>query len=349
MNPTFWRGKKVFLSGHTGFQGSWLSLWLQKLGATVVGYALDPPTEPNLFNLASVGGGMESIRGDVRDFEALQKTVDRHRPEIVLHLAAQALVASAYDSPLETFSTNVLGTVHLLEAVRQAPEARALIVITSDKCYENREWEWGYREVDRLGGKDPYSASKASAELVVSAYRHSFFKPIATARAGNVIGGGDWAANRIIPDIVRALRENKPVVLRNPSAIRPWQHVLEPLNGYLELAERLWESSEKYQGAWNFGPDPREAKPVSWIAEQMLRLWGKKPEWVLREGETAREDIVLKLDSSKAKSQLGWSTKLSLAEALKWSVDWYRVFLEDGAVRAFTEEQISRFQEKAPS
>lgn len=282
MNPFFWQGKRVFLTGHTGFKGSWLSLWLQHMGAELTGFALAPATSPNLYALANIERGLDSHIGDVRDFPALVDSITAARPEIVIHMAAQAFVRASYDFPVETYATNVMGTVHLLEAVRRVGGVKAVVIVTTDKCYENREWNWGYRENEAMGGHDPYSSSKGCAELVSAAYRSSYFDPVAysehrvalaTARAGNVIGGGDWSLDRLIPDILRAFAEQKAVQIRNPNAIRPWQHVLEPLHGYLTLAELLYEQGSKYAEGWNFGPIESDAKPVKWIVAELAKAW----------------------------------------------------------------------------
>lgn len=348
----FWRGKKVLLTGHTGFKGSWLSLWLQKLGAEVVGFALDPPTEPSLFAAAQVAQGMHSIIGDVRDGQRLQEVVRAHQPEIVFHLAAQPLVRYSYKDPIETLSTNVMGTANMLEAVRHSNSVRVVVSITSDKCYENKEWHWGYREVDALGGHDPYSASKAAAELVIATYRNSYFSPatyqqhgvaVASTRAGNVIGGGDWAMDRLLPDIMRALMAGEPVLIRSPRATRPWQHVLEPLNGYIMLAECLWQDGPRFAQAWNFGPQDDDVKPVSWIVDYVTQIWGEGASWVMDGAEQPHENTFLKLDCSLAKSQLGWAPKLNLATALEWIVAWFQGYQRQEDMRALTEEQISRY------
>ena len=304
MNPNrqFWTDKKVFLTGHTGFKGSWLSLWLQDMGAEVTGYSLAPPTTPNMFEVANVTSGMHSTEADIRDLERLTTAVAEAEPDIVLHLAAQPLVRYSYDNPIETYETNVMGTANVLEAVRQSGSARSVVCITTDKCYENREWDWGYRENEAMGGHDPYSSSKGCSELVISAYRRSYFglgspTSLASARAGNVIGGGDWAGDRLIPDIMRAMMNDEPVVIRNPNSIRPWQHVIEPLCGYLILAERLFEQGKtesetdgaSYNGAemaegWNFGPKDDDAKPVGWIVERVTKEWGSGARWELGRG-----------------------------------------------------------------
>jgi len=353
MNRAFWKDKKVLITGHTGFKGSWMSLWLQSLGANIVGYALQPPTQPSLFGIANVADGMISIVGDVRDLDHLKSIIVEHGPEIVFHLAAQPLVRYSYENPVETYTTNVIGTVNMLEAVRHSVSVRTVVSITSDKCYENKEWFWGYREDERLGGHDPYSSSKGCAELVIAAYRRSYFSPeahehrevaLASTRAGNVIGGGDWAKDRLIPDIMKAIMEDRPVIIRSPNAIRPWQHVLEPLNGYLCLAERLWAHGPKFAQAWNFGPSGEEAKTVSWIVEYLTSVWGEGARWELDSAQHPHEDTYLKLDCSKAKSLLGWAPKLQLSTTLEWIVEWYRGYQQNEDMRSLTEEQIIRFE-----
>jgi len=354
MTGTFWKGKQVLITGHTGFKGSWLSLWLQRLGAHVVGYALAPPTKPSLFEIAQVDEGMISILGDIRDLKHLQATIVEHKPEIIIHLAAQPLVRYSYQNPVETFATNIMGTVHLLEAVRQAGGVRVIVCITSDKCYENREWFWGYREIDPMGGHDPYSSSKGCAELVIAAYRNSYFPrqeyqrhgvALASARAGNVIGGGDWADDRLVPDIMRAILEDRPVIIRSPNAIRPWQHVLEPLNGYLCLAEKLWESGSELAEGWNFGPDDEDAQPVSWVVERLVDLWGETARWRLDSVQHPHEATYLKLDCSKAKQLLAWTPKLDLSATLQWIVEWYRGYTQNRNMRELSETQIARFED----
>ncbi|MDY6876454.1 MAG: CDP-glucose 4,6-dehydratase [Chloroflexota bacterium] len=352
MNRTFWEGKKVLITGHTGFKGSWLSLWLQSMGANITGYALQPPTQPSMFERANVAAGMTSNVGDVRDLEHLKSVVAECTPEIIFHLAAQPLVRYSYENPVETYTTNIIGTVNMLETVRHSESVRVVVSITSDKCYENKEWLWGYRENEQLGGHDPYSSSKGCAELVIAAYRNSYFQAkgqqhrvaVASTRAGNVIGGGDWAKDRLIPDIMKAIMENRPVVIRSPNAIRPWQHVLEPLNGYLCLAEHLWMHGPKFAQAWNFGPNSEEAKTVSWIAEYLTNFWGEGARWELDAAQHPHENTYLKLDCSKAKSLLGWAPKLRLSTALEWIVEWYRGYQQDRDMRSLTEEQITRFE-----
>ncbi|MBU0620416.1 MAG: CDP-glucose 4,6-dehydratase [Gammaproteobacteria bacterium] len=352
VNATFWRGKKVFMTGHTGFKGGWLSLWLQSMGAQVTGFALLPPTIPSLFEVADVAQGMTSIIGDIREAESLAKAVREAAPEIVIHMAAQPLVRYSYANPVETYSTNVMGTVHLLEAVRQTPSVRAVVNVTSDKCYDNKEWVWGYRENEAMGGFDPYSNSKGCAELVASAYRNSFFNPekyhehkvaLASVRAGNVIGGGDWAADRLIPDILRAISDNKPVVIRSPHAIRPWQHVLEPLSGYLLLAEKLYEQGIAYAEGWNFGPNDEDAKPVQWIVERLTEQWGDGASWLLDGGEHPHEAHYLKLDCSKARMRLEWQPRWHLDHTLEMIVTWQQAWLAKQDMRSFTLKQIEQY------
>jgi CDP-glucose 4,6-dehydratase len=353
MNPAFWKGKRVLLTGHTGFKGSWLSLWLQSMGAQVVGYALAPPTNPSLFEVAEVGKGMTSIIGDIRDLGTFQDVFAQHRPEIVIHMAAQPLVRYSYQNPVETYSTNVMGTVHLLDAVRNTPGVKAVVNITTDKCYENREWVWGYRENEPMGGFDPYSNSKGCAELVSAAYRSSFFNAnsyaqhgvaLATVRAGNVIGGGDWAQDRLIPDILTAFEQGKRVDIRNPHAIRPWQHVLEPLRGYLTLAERLFEHGPSYAEGWNFGPNDEDAKPVSWIVEQMAAMWGNNAQWQSDTSEHPHEANYLKLDISKARSRLDWHPALRLNDALKLIINWSKQCQAGADMHKLTLAQIHAYQ-----
>lgn len=353
MTPDFWCGKRVLVTGHTGFKGSWLCLWLQRCGASVCGYSLNPPTQPNLFDAAQVANGMISVTGDVRNLEQIKEVISRHKPDIVIHMAAQSLVRYSYSHPIETYSTNVMGTVNILEAVRQAVCARVVIIITSDKCYENKEWIWGYRENEPMGGYDPYSSSKGCAELITSAYRRSYFEQkvatdngtaISSVRAGNVIGGGDWGKDRLVPDIMAAFMRGEAVVIRNPDAIRPWQHVMDPLNGYLCLAERLWTDS-KYAEAWNFGPQGQEVKPVHWIVERLAKLWGSGAEWRMESDRPSpHESTVLKLDSSKARTLLGWRSRLDIFSALEWVVEWYKNYHEDHSMRELTEAQIDRYE-----
>lgn len=349
MNPSFWRGKRVFLTGHTGFKGSWLSLWLQSMGVQLKGLALDPPTNPSLFIEAKVADGMTSQVGDIRDYDTVLRAVAEFKPEIVIHMAAQPLVRYSYKNPIETYATNAMGTVHLLEAVRQVGSAKVVVNVTTDKCYENKEWAWGYREDEPMGGYDPYSSSKACSELVTSAYRRSYFTgsdvALASARAGNVIGGGDWANDRLVPDILRALEKNLPVVIRNPHSIRPWQHVLEPLSGYLTLAQKLYEEGQHYAEGWNFGPNEIDAKPVLWIVEELVKRWGSGAEWRLDAQENPHEAHYLKLDISKAKSRLGWSPRWDLCTALEQIAIWHQTWLAKGNVQELCLSQIKAFNQ----
>lgn len=351
MNPQFWHNRQVFITGHTGFKGSWLCLWLQSLGARLTGYALSPPTNPSLFQEADVATGMKSIIGDIRNLETLQQAMQEAKPEIVLHLAAQPLVRHSYQHPVETYSTNVMGTVNVLEAVRTIPGIRAVVNVTTDKCYENREWHWGYRENEAMGGHDPYSSSKGCAELVSAAYRASYFSherqphiALATARAGNVIGGGDWAKDRLIPDIMAAFEQNQTVSIRHPHAIRPWQHVLEPLRGYLMLAERLYEQGPDFAEGWNFGPSLEDAQPVAAIVETISALWGHAANWQSDQGQHVHEAGSLCLDISKARSRLNWQPALNLNDALNLVVDWSRQRHAGADPKTLTLNQIKAYQ-----
>lgn len=337
MDRYFWQNKRVFVTGHTGFKGSWLSLWLNSMGADVTGYALDPSTEPSLFKLAGIGNLVDSRIEDIRNLSRLKDVMQDSRPEIVIHMAAQPLVRESYRNPVETFEINVMGTVNLLEAVRGCESVRAVVNVTTDKCYENKEWVWGYRENDPMGGYDPYSSSKGCSELVTSAYRQSFFNTdsyarhrvaVASARAGNVIGGGDWAADRLIPDCIRSILSGKKILIRNPHAIRPWQHVLEPLSGYLTLAERLYKDGPRFAGAWNFGSDDKDARPVEWIVKRVCERWGNDASYEIDKGEHPHEAHYLKLDCSKAKAELPWHPRWDLETVIDSIVDWTRAFNE---------------------
>ena len=334
INQVFWKGKKVLITGHTGFKGSWLSLWLQSLGAEVVGVSLDSPTIPSLYEQANVAKGMISLRQDIRNGEAIKQLFQQHKPEIVFHLAAQPLVRLSYREPVETYEINVMGTLHVLEGIRSVDSVRSAVMITTDKCYQNKEWVWGYRETDTLGGHDPYSSSKGAAELLISSYRNSYFPQdkysehktaIASARAGNVIGGGDWAEDRLIPDIIKAFKNNETVIIRNPKSTRPWQHVLEPLSGYLKLAEQLEKNGDQYAEAWNFGPAEIDARPVQWIVEKMAKLWGENANWINDKSEHPHEANYLKLDCSKAHMKLNWYPRWDLSETLLRIVEWHKL------------------------
>jgi len=351
LRTEFWLGRRVFVTGHTGFKGSWLALWLQAMGARVTGYALAPATNPNLFSLAHVADGVEHVVGDIRDGAALSRALGAAQPEVVIHMAAQALVRFGYGHPMETFSTNVMGTVNLLEAVRACSAVRSVVSVTTDKCYDNKEWPWGYRENEALGGHDPYSSSKAAAELVTSAYRTSYLSAsgvgVATARAGNVIGGGDWAVDRLVPDVLQAFADGRPALIRNPDAIRPWQHVLEPLSGYLCLAEKLHENPGCFAGAWNFGPHDTDAKPVRSLVDRLATHWGGQANWDMDMHPQPHEAHYLKLDISKARSLLGWSPRWNLDQALERTAHWYRHHISGGDLRSFTLGQIQDYQSGA--
>ena len=348
VNYSFWKDKRVFLTGHTGFKGSWLSMWLQPMDASVMGYALKPPTDPSLFIEAKVEEDMTSVIGDIRELEFLKKTMIPFNPDIIIHMAAQSLVRLSYIDPIETYSTNVLGTVNVLEAARSCKNVKAIVSVTTDKCYENKEWSWGYRENEPMGGHDPYSSSKGCAELVTSAYRRSFYNTnesasVASARAGNVIGGGDWADDRLIPDILRAFERGNPVIIRNPLSTRPWQHVLEPLSGYLVLAENLYEDGDKFAEAWNFGPKEEDVKPVSWILDKMVNIWKDGAHWELDKNNNPHEAGFLKLDCSKAASKLNWNPKWNLEDALDSIINWHRNWLEGNAVKEACLKEIEHY------
>jgi len=348
VTPSFWKGKKVFLTGHTGFKGGWLSLWLQSMDAVVKGYALKPPTKPSLFVEANVGKNMDSEIGDIRNLQVLKKSMAEFNPDVLIHLAAQPLVRLSYQKPVETYSTNVMGTVNVLEAARYCLNLKAIVSVTTDKCYENKEWLWGYRENEPMGGHDPYSNSKGCAELVSSAYRSSFFYEentanIATARAGNVIGGGDWANDRLIPDILKAFENFQPVIVRNPLATRPWQHVLEPLSGYLVLAEQLYEKGEAFAEPWNFGPREEDCKPVNWILDKMVTNWGKGASWELDKKNNPHEAGYLKLDCSKAASKLNWHPSWNLEHTLKLIVKWHQDWRADKNMNSTCLQEIASF------
>jgi CDP-glucose 4,6-dehydratase len=354
MNPTFWRGKRVLITGHTGFKGSWLSLWLASLGAHVTGYALGPISSPSLFNLANINSALVNVEADIRNLEQLRKSLAENQPEIIFHLAAQSLVRTSYEDPLLTYETNVMGTANLLESIRGLKLPCSVVNVTTDKCYENKEWYWGYREVDPLGGFDPYSNSKACSELVTASYRSSFFHPskyekhkvaLATARAGNVIGGGDWAKDRLIPDVLKALEDSQTLEIRSPNSVRPWQHVFEPLNGYLMLAEQLHTNGPEFSKAWNFGPNEQDTYTVADVAIKVSQLWGKQNAWRAASGEHPHEANYIKLDASLARNELGWSPVLCIDKSLKLIVDWEKARLNNVDVRVTSLKQIKDYQE----
>lgn len=349
---TDWRGCRVFVTGHTGFKGAWLCLLLEELGARVGGYALAPPTNPSLFEAAGIGATVDSTIADVRDYDALLAAMRAAQPEVVFHLAAQPLVRYSYDHPIETYATNVMGTVHVLEAARAIGSVKALVAVTSDKCYENREWVFPYRETDPMGGHDPYSSSKGCSELVIAAYRASYFPParlaehgtaLASVRAGNVIGGGDWALDRLIPDIVRAFEAAEAPVIRSPGSVRPWQHVLEALGGYVDIAERLLAGEARFADAWNFGPVDDDAQPVAWIVDRMARAWGAESVWRDWQGEVPHEAGLLKLDTSKARAALGWRPTLTLDRAIDSIVAWHKAVGAGEDAREVSRRQIRDF------
>lgn len=347
-DKSFWENRKVLITGHTGFKGSWLTLWLKTLGADICGISLDPPTIPSIFKEAKVEELIKHKIADIRDLDSITKIMKEFKPEVIMHLAAQPLVRYSYKDPIETYTTNVIGTVNILEAARNQSSVRSIVVVTTDKCYENREWAWGYREDEPMGGSDPYSSSKGCAELVSQSYRRSFLADagigLATARAGNVIGGGDWAQDRLVPDILKAFENGNIAQIRNPNAIRPWQHVLEPISGYLTLAELLYNDSLSVAEAWNFGPSDDDARPVSWIASTLCKSWGGKANWVAQTGIHPHEATYLKLDISKVKQRLGWRPKWNLETALDNIVDWHKSFNDGGDMRGFTVEQIEKYK-----
>ncbi len=346
-------GKRVLITGHTGFKGSWLSVWLRELGADVIGYALEPPTNPSLFETCNLESKVTSIIGDIRNLKVLKDVFERYQPEIVFHMAAQALVRYSYREPVETYETNIMGTVNLIEACRRTSSVRVVIVVTSDKCYENRGGVYSFKEIDPMGGYDPYSSSKGCAELITAAYTKSYFNPenlekngafIASVRAGNVIGGGDWGEDRLIPDCIRALLGGKPIIVRYPSAVRSWQHVLEPLSGYLLLAQRLYQDGAAFAGGWNFGSDNKDAKPVRWLVDRITKMWGGNVSWEIDQDNNPHEEHCLKLDCSKAKSELGWYPQWDLRLALKNTIDWYKAYCNHEDMLRMTINQIQSYE-----
>jgi CDP-glucose 4,6-dehydratase len=351
VDPNFWKGKRVFLTGHSGFKGGWLSLWMASMGAEVFGFSLPPNTTPNLFEVIGVEKLVKASQfGDIRNYEELFSALEKSKADIVIHMAAQPLVRYSYENPIETYATNVMGTVNLLEAVRQLGSVRATVVVTTDKCYENREWVWGYRENEPMGGYDPYSSSKGCAELAVSAFRRSYFSKdldgaglLASARAGNVIGGGDWSADRLIPDALRAFQEGKPLMIRNPKSTRPWQHVLEPLSGYLILVQALYEKGVQYASGWNFGPRDEDARPVGDVVNLLVDGWGRNASWLLDGADQPHEASFLKLDCSKSSTQLGWSPRWDLETAIEKIISWHQALESKENMQVFTLKQISQF------
>lgn len=349
VNPEFWKDKRVFLTGHSGFKGSWTSLWLQYLGANVKGYSLEPPTKPSLFVEASVGENMISEFGNINDISTLEKSMKSFNPDILIHMAAQPLVRLSYENPLETYMTNVIGTANVLQSARLCSNLKSIVTITTDKCYENKEWSWGYRENEPMGGHDPYSSSKGCAELVTSAYRRSFFNThntpfLASARAGNVIGGGDWADDRLIPDILKAFEKEKIVTVRNPLSTRPWQHVLEPISGYLVLAEMLYDNGEDYAEGWNFGPKDEDCKSVEWILEKMTQKWGNGANWKLDGQKNPHEAGFLKLDCSKAAQKLNWFPQWNLEQTLDLIINWQHNWLSGSNMKSECLKEIINYQ-----
>ena len=348
MNKEFWNGKTVLLTGHTGFKGSWLTLCLKKMGAKVTGFSKDIPTKPSLFELANVANGINSIEGDIRNFDEIHNVVKNTDAEIIFHMAAQSLVRLSYANPRETYETNVMGTVNLLDALRDTRKARLIINVTSDKCYDNKELDRAYKEEDPLGGYDPYSSSKGCSELVTSAFRNSYFQSsnhkiaLASVRAGNVIGGGDWAKDRLVPDLIQSIIHGKELKIRNPDAVRPWQYVLEPLYGYLLLAEKMWSDGQKFSQAWNFGPN-EENKKVSWIINKIFETYGKKCNVVSDTSENLHEAKILKLDCSKSQTELGWVPKTDIEKGLEMTVDWYKEYEKQSDMRQVSEKQIDYF------
>jgi len=352
MNSNFWKNKKVLLTGHTGFKGSWLSIWLKKLGVELIGFSKDIPTKPSLFEIAKISEGMTSIIGNIKDFTVIQKVLKENKPEIVIHMAAQSLVRKSYEEPVNTFATNVMGTVNLLQAVKTTGNTRVLINITSDKCYENNGTEKAFSENSPMGGYDPYSSSKGCAELVTSAFRDSFFNlkefdqhgcSLSSVRSGNVIGGGDWAKDRLISDIMNNISKRIPTQIRNTRSIRPWQFVLEPLFGYLILAQRMWEEGKEFSEPWNFGPDETDCKSVKWILEKISKEWNDGFSWKEDTKDNPHEAEMLKLDCTKAKKRLGWKTKLDVTETIEWTVNWYKEYFKNSDMKEYTENQIDKF------
>lgn len=354
MNPDFWKNKTVLITGNTGFKGSWLSLWLSSMGAKVIGYALPAPTTPSLYELAEIANDITMIEGDITNLSLIKETLGRYEPEILIHMAAQSLVRPSYQNPVETYKTNIMGTVNVLEAMRNIPSVRSAIIVTSDKCYENKETEAPYNEEDPMGGFDPYSSSKGCSELVVSAYRRSFFPKneyhrhgvaLASVRAGNVIGGGDWSNDRLLVDAMKAFISGEKLIIRNPKAVRPWQHVLDPLTGYLTLAEKLWDHGSDYSEAWNFGPDLEDSRTVAWVVDKLCRFWSNGSSWEKDQNQSPHEAGLLFLDSSKARQRLGWQPKLKIMSSLTWTVAWYMAFQRGADMKTLCLRQIAQYEE----
>lgn len=352
IDPRFWNGKRVLVTGHTGFKGSWLSIWLKNMNAELIGFSKDIPTKPSLFKLANVEEGMRSIKGDIRNLAKIQSVMKENRPDIIIHLAAQSLVSTSYQNPIETYSTNVMGTANILESARKVDSIRTILLVTSDKCYETKSLKRGYRETDPMGGHDPYSSSKGCAELLISSFRRSFFNlekfddhkvAIASARAGNVIGGGDWSPNRLFPDVIRSVLNKTQLQLRNPHGIRPWQHVLEPLSGYLTLVEKLWKNGKNFSESWNFGPKYQDCKSVKWILDQIIKHWDGKIKYKIEPTNPYYESDLLLLDCSKANKKLGWFPRLNLKTAIEWTLNWYENYMQQNNMEIFTEKQITDY------
>ncbi len=348
VSTAFWKGKKVFLTGHTGFKGSWLSLWLQNMGASVKGYSLKPNTKPALYNEANVADDMESEIGDIRNLDQITKSIVKFSPDVLIHMAAQPLVRLSYQEPVNTYSTNVLGTVNVLESARKCSNLKAIVSVTTDKCYENKEWEWGYRENEPMGGHDPYSSSKGCAELVTSAYRRSFFSSndgpsLASARAGNVIGGGDWSEDRLVPDILRSIEKSEPLLIRNPRSTRPWQHVLEPLSAYLVLAQELFLNGDKFAEAWNFGPKDEDCKTVGWVADKMTKSWGINLSQTIDKSNNPHEAGFLKLDCSKAAKRLNWQPQFNIKKTIDLLIEWHKIYISGGDIKKRCLKEINEY------
>jgi CDP-glucose 4,6-dehydratase len=347
LNTNFWKDKKVFITGHSGFKGSWMCLWLESMGADIAGYSLEPSSSPSLFSESDVGRNINNTFADIRDLSTLTNAILSFKPEIVIHMAAQPLVRKSYEDPIETFSTNIMGTVNLLDVIRHMDGVKAVVNVTTDKCYENKEWLWAYRENEPMGGHDPYSSSKACSELVTRAFSKSYYSSsttaLASARAGNVVGGGDWSNDRLIPDILLAFQENRPVVIRNPKSTRPWQHVLEPIHGYLLLAEKLYNDGQQFSTAWNFGPKDEDSKSVEWILDEMVSRWGDGAKWVNDSNDNPHEASYLKLDISKASIGLGWEPKWGLHKTLSHIVSWHKDWLSGIPARELCIDQINEF------